>query len=101
MGSPMYARGRLCPRCGKPLIWLGEWHGDRYVPKAREVKLSTRISERDRPVPVEVSRTGLEVRTRTAWMHRVELECKWCSRLFSEDQAVRGEPEGDKVPGDY
>lgn len=101
MGSPMYARGRLCPRCGRPLIWLGEWHGDRFVPVSREVKVTSRISATDRPVREEVSRTGLEVRTRQVWIHRVSLECKWCSRLFSDEQAVRGEPEGDKVPRDY
>ena len=45
--APWWAHGYLCPYCGKPLRWLGEWRGPRFVHKPMEVMVPKRISHAD------------------------------------------------------
>lgn len=88
--APFWADGLLCPHCGRPLRWLGEWHGPRFVRKPMEVLAGRRISTADEPERVPVGQSGLEVRTELRFRHVVSLECVPCCKLYSEDQARRG-----------
>lgn len=90
------ADGFLCPSCGRTLSWIGSVRGGAFVRKSFEVRLSEPVSQGDRMVKEEVSRTAFEVRTRDVWMHRVSLECKPCGRRFSKDQAAHGMPVEDE-----
>lgn len=99
--APFWADGLLCPHCGRPLRWLGEWHGPRFVRKPMEVLVGRRISTADEPERVPVGQSGLEVRTELRFRHVVSLECVPCCKLYSEDQARRGTLPDDKYPSSY
>lgn len=99
--APFWADGLLCPRCGRPLRWLGEWRGAEFRRKAITVMLPNRASSADEPERVVVGRSGLEAKTELRFRHSCTLECVPCCALFSEDQARRGTlPEGD-YPSSY
>ena len=99
--APWWAHGYLCPSCGKPLRWLGEWHGPRFVRKPMEVVVPTRISREDEPERVVTSRAGLEAKTTLVFRHQVTLECIPCNKLLSEDQARRGTLPDEEYPSSY
>ncbi len=99
--APWWAHGYLCPHCGKPLRWLGEWHGPRFVRKPMQVTGPTRISRADEQERVVTSRAGLEAKTAVVYRHTVTLECVPCSKLLAEDQARRGYLPDDAYPSGY
>ena len=99
--APWGAHGYLCPSCGKPLRWLGEWHGPRFVRKPMEVMVPTRISREDEQERVVTSRSGLEAKTTLMFRHRVTLECIPCNKLLAEGQARRGTLPDDAYPASY
>lgn len=99
--APWWAHGYLCPHCGGPLRWLGEWRGAEFRRKPMEMLLARRVSREDVPERVVVGRSGMEAQTELRFRHSVALECIPCCRLLSEDQARRGTlPDGD-YPSSY
>lgn len=99
--SPIWADGYLCPRCGGPLRWLGEWRGAEFRRKPVTVMMPRRVSGSDEPERVVVGRAGLEAKTELRFRHACTLECIPCSALFSEDQARRGTLPDDAYPASY
>lgn len=99
--APWWADGLLCPRCGRPLRWLGEWRGPEFVRRPVEVMLDRRASRDDVPEKVVVGRSGLEAKMALRFRHSASLECVPCCALFSEDQARRGTLEDSEYPPSY
>lgn len=101
MVAPFWADGYLCPRCGRPLRWLGEWRGSEFRRKPVEVTVAERASTADEPVRVVVGVAGLEAKTELRFRHACTLECIPCCALYSEDQARRGTLPDDAYPASY
>lgn len=99
--APWWAHGYLCPHCGKPLRWLGEWRGPKFVRMPMQVMLPTRISRADEQERVVTSRAGLEAKTTLMFRHTVTLECVPCNKLLSEDQARKGYLPDETYPSSY
>lgn len=100
--APFYAEGLLCPRCGRPLTWLGEWRGPRFVRKPITTTIDQRASLADEPVRVVTQTNGVEAKVQTRWRHEVSLICTPpCTWAGGEDQARRGSPRPEDVPKDY
>ena len=99
--APFWADGWLCPRCGGPLRWLGEWREDGFRRKPMTVLLDHRASRTDVPERVVTGYQGLEASTELRFRHAVTLECIPCCAVFSEDQARRGTLPPDQCPPSY
>ena len=99
--APWWAHGYLCPHCGRPLRWLGEWHGPRFVRKPYRTELRHRISPSDEVKRVVTGQQGLEATTEVRYIHEVSLECIPCCALYSEDHAKRGYLPDDEYPSSY
>lgn len=99
--APWWAHGYLCPHCGGPLRWLGEWRGADFRRKPMEVLLTERVSADDVPERVVVGRSGVEAKTELRFRHKLSLECIPCCKLLSEDQARRATLPDERYPRSY
>lgn len=99
--SPEWAGDRACPRCGRPLRWIGRWEGERFVREAFVTTHDERIAPDDRKVRKVVRRGGRE-RVEDRYEHESVLQCAWCSRQYSLSQAhVAPPPEPEEAPAGF
>ena len=107
--SPMYAEGRACPYCGRPLLWIGHWRRDRNSPDGQSFRREPfttyekeRVARDDREVQRVVSRSGYEAKTAKRYEHVCTMQCPRCSLMFSNSQASHvPPPPPDQAPAGY
>lgn len=107
--SPEFAEGMACPRCGRPLRWIGHWRRDHNSPDGWSFKrepctwyLDEPAAREDRPVTRVVERRGYEGKTATKYAHVTTMQCPRCCKQYSPSQANHvPSPPPDQAPAGY
>lgn len=102
--NPQFAPGLCCPRCGRPLTWVGHWRRDHNSPDGQSFLrepftfiTNERVSPRDKPVTQVTPNGAYELKTEQKFEHTCTLQCSRCSWIGNESQAVHKQLSDDEL----